>query len=238
MSHSRSSRAHTSRALLLGRVAYGDADLVVTLLTESVGRVSALARGARRSTKRFGGSLEPMHTLRVAFDDRPHGELATLREAVLDEPRGRLTADLESLEAAGKALSWVRRAAPPRTPEPAAWNALVEFLDRLDRDPGKQQERLVEFGLHLLDAFGWGLELSQCVRCGKPCPPERTALVSPERGGLVCRSCGGGPLRLPSSVREALQCAAAGQGDSLLPEHLPLTLELVERALSAHMGFE
>lgn len=233
-----SSRAHTSHALLLARVAYGETDLVVTLFTESHGRVSALARGARRSTKRFGGALEPMHTLRVAFEDRPQGELATLREAALERPRPRLIQDLDSLEAAGKALLWLRKAAPPRTAEPAAWAAVVDFLDRLDESPGRPSERLVEFGMHLLDAFGWGLELTRCVRCGKPCPPERTALVNPERGGLVCRDCGGGPIRLPSGLRAALREAAAGRGDALPAEQLSTALEVVERALAAHMGFE
>lgn len=222
----------------MARVAYGESDLVVTLLTEDIGRVSALARGARRSSKRFGGALEPMHTLRVSLDERPRAELAVLREAALDQPRSGLTRDLESLQAAGKALSWLRRAAPPRTPEPEAWSATLRFLDLLDRDPGRQQERLVTFGMQLLEAFGWGLDLSRCVRCGKVCPPEQTALVSPERGGLVCRSCGGGPLRLTSDLRRSLLLAALGQDDTVPAEDLPRALELVERALTAHMGFD
>ncbi|NLE85469.1 MAG: DNA repair protein RecO [Myxococcales bacterium] len=238
MSAAHSSRAHSCRALLLGRVAYGESDLVVTLLTEPLGRVSALARGARRSSKRFAGALEPMHTLRVSLDERPRADLAVLREAALDRPRSKLVADLESLQAAGKALSWLRRATPPRTPEPEAWDAALRFLDLLDRDPGRQQERLVTFGMQLLEAFGWGLDLGRCVRCGKVCPPEQTALVNPERGGLVCRSCGGGPLRLESGLRHALLLAAQGHEDTIPGADLPRALELVERALSAHMGFD
>ena len=46
-------------SLLLGRSNYRDADLILTLFSQELGRVSALARGARKSTKRFSGSLEP-----------------------------------------------------------------------------------------------------------------------------------------------------------------------------------
>ena len=42
---------HT-RALLLKQVDTGESDRVVTLLTEDLGKVSAIARGARRSRKR------------------------------------------------------------------------------------------------------------------------------------------------------------------------------------------
>ena len=108
----------TTRALVLKRVAYGESDLVVTLLTEELGRVSALARGARASQKRFGGSLEPMHTLRVRLDDRPRAELSVLRESSIDVPRTRLAIDLDKMQAAGRALGWVRRAAPPRSGGP------------------------------------------------------------------------------------------------------------------------
>ncbi|HEY5376881.1 MAG TPA: recombination protein O N-terminal domain-containing protein, partial [Polyangiaceae bacterium] len=75
------SPARVALALLLRRVEYGESDLVVTLLTDSIGRVSALARGARKSVKRFGGVIEPMHTLRISYDDRAGAELVVLREA-------------------------------------------------------------------------------------------------------------------------------------------------------------
>ena len=88
--------------MLLGRVAYGESDLVVTLLTEPLGRVSALARGARRSSKRFAGALEPMHTLRVSLDERPRADLAVLYTA---DPRDALVGNARRL-CPGRTVSW------------------------------------------------------------------------------------------------------------------------------------
>ena len=45
--------------------------MIVTLFTEELGKIAALARGARKSSRRFAGALEPMHTLRVTLDERP-----------------------------------------------------------------------------------------------------------------------------------------------------------------------
>jgi DNA repair protein RecO (recombination protein O) len=232
-------RTYATCALLVRRVGYGEADLIVTLFTEQLGRVSALARGARKSQRRFSGALEPMHTLRVRFDKRAGVELGTLTEANIERVRGRLTADLDRLDAAGRALGWLRRAAPPERPEPEAWAAIIELLDRLDSDAARDPRReLAAHGLAQLAAFGWGIDLVRCVGCGTACAPERTALVDPARGGLVCRSCGGARLKLSGAQRERLARAAGGDAAALERADLAVALEIVEAGLQAHMGFD
>jgi DNA repair protein RecO (recombination protein O) len=230
--------AHTTRALLLKRVEYGDADLVLTLFTEKLGRVSALARSARRSQRRFGGSLEPLHTLEVRLEDRPKNELSLLREARIVTARSALTTSLERMKAAGRALGWVRSAAPAHTPEPELFAALEALLDELASPDAVEANRaLGASGLHLLSALGWGLDLERCVRCGKPCPPDITALVDPARGGLVCRSCGGARIRLDPKARVRLgRAAASGDPRALEPPDAELALALVEHVLAAHAG--
>ena len=42
-------------AVIVRAVDYGEADRVVTLLTRARGKVSAIARGARKSRRRFAG---------------------------------------------------------------------------------------------------------------------------------------------------------------------------------------
>ncbi len=233
-----SSPARVAQALLLRRVEYGESDLVVTLLTDTIGRVSALARGARKSVKRFGGVIEPMHTLRIAYDDRSGAELVVLREAKLERARPFLVTSLERMQAAGIALNWVRKAAPPRTPEPQVWEAMSDLLDRLgdSQDTGSAQARLAATGLRLLAAFGWGIDFERCVSCGKAPGAVQAAAVDAARGGLICRACGGARRRL--SARERSMLARAASGGELDDEHAALALELVEQALKTHGGIE
>lgn len=233
-------RTHTTRALVVRRVDYGDSDLVLTLFTESLGKVSALARGARKGQRRFGGVLEPLHTLSMRLDERATSELMALRESKIETPRTRLLTSLEQMEAAGRALGWVRRAAPPRTPEPEVWRALVALLARLDAldAAGSARTELAQTGLALLAAFGWGLDLERCVSCGKPCPEGNSGQVDVARGGLVCRSCGGAAFRIASAPRLRMIRAAAGEPGALQQSDLDVALDLVERGFRAHLGFD
>jgi DNA repair protein RecO (recombination protein O) len=233
-----SSPARVAHALLLRRVEYGESDLVVTLLTDTIGRVSALARGARKSVKRFGGVIEPMHTLRIAYDDRSGAELVVLREAKLARARPFLVTSLERMQAAGQALNWVRKAAPPRTPEPEVWAAMDSLLDHLGdpEDLVSPRARLAGAGLQLLSAFGWGIDFERCVSCGKAPAEGQAAAVDAARGGLICRNCGGARRRLSGNDRIALQRAVTGA--TLSDESAAVALELVEQALKTHGGIE
>jgi DNA repair protein RecO (recombination protein O) len=227
-----------SEALVVRAVEVGESDVVVTLVTERAGKLAAVARGARKGSRRIGGALEAMHTVGVLVEDRG-GDLATLKEARIVRLRASLTGSLEALEAAGVALRWARHLFPPRTPEPQGWRVLVDLLDALD-SPGDvaPTTALAHAGLAMLAAVGYALDLERCVACGRLCPAGRPACVDPARGGLVCRACGGAATLLSPEVREAaraLSLAATATADA---QSARLVLGVVDRAMAAHAGFE
>ena len=236
----RTARAHVTQALLLRRVDLGEADLVLHFLTETTGRIAAVARAARKSQKRFGGALEPFHTLRVQLEERHGSELMTLGEAAIATARSRVVSNLDRMQAAGRVLAWVRRATPPHVREAAIWSSIVSFLDVLESGGTDLciDTEVAKTGLQLLTACGWGLELEQCVVCAKRCDSDRTAFVDAARGGLVCRACGGTGTRLGGAQRARFRAATSGAAQSLRQADTALALSVVEAALRAHLGFE
>jgi DNA repair protein RecO (recombination protein O) len=217
---------------------------VVTLFTEELGKVAAMARGARKSKRRFAAALEPMHTVRVTLDERPGAELFGLREAVVEVPRTRILADLDRMNAAGQALRWARGGSPNRTREVEVWGELAALLDRLDdpTDPLPPSTHLAASGLRLLRHFGYGLELDACVRCGRACDVARSAFIDPGAGGLVCQACGGGHSPhhqlVDAATRQRLSAAAAGRDAALVPDDTTVARRLVDEALAGHAGVD
>ncbi|HEX2735194.1 MAG TPA: DNA repair protein RecO [Polyangiaceae bacterium] len=221
-------------ALLLRKVAFRDSDAMLTLFTPEHGKISALARGAARSQRRFGGALEPIHTLRVDLVTRRH-EHFELGACQLLRTRLGLTQSLERVEAAGKALGWIRQAAMDRSPEPLVWQLILQLLDRLDAAEAIDcQHALAALGLGLLTAWGWGLELDQCVRCGRVCPEQRAAYVDVAAGGVICSQCGGARTLLDGALRTRLAQTARGETSALLTGDAGEALRLFEATLAAH----
>ncbi|HEY8088136.1 MAG TPA: DNA repair protein RecO [Polyangiaceae bacterium] len=226
-----------SEALVVRTVDVGEADVIATLVTEQVGKVSAIVRGARKGSKRVGGALEPVHTIAVLLEDRG-AELTTLKESRIVKTRAGVVSRLESLDAAGIALRWVRHLFPPRTPEPEGWRVLVELLDVLDEPGSEPRSELARAGLALLSAVGYALDLERCVACGRECPTGKAACVDPGRGGLVCRACGGASSVLLPDTRAAARALASGVSREVTASQAESLLAIVDRGMAAHAGFE
>lgn len=234
-------------ALVVRAVNVGESDVIATLITEQVGKVSAIARGARKGSGRLGGAIEALHTIAVLLEDKG-AELTVLKEARIVRARPQIATNLEAFEAAGVALRWARHSFPPRTREPQGWHVLVELLDALEGGVADCRIELARAGLAMLAAVGYAIELERCVVCGRKCPTARAACVDPARGGLVCRSCGGASTVLSPQTRLAAQNLMArprtesdlpaAQGPPVTRTQAEAILALVDRAMGAHAGFE
>jgi DNA repair protein RecO (recombination protein O) len=213
-------------------VPVGDADLMVTFVTRERGTISASAGSARRASTKLG-ALEPMHTLRVEIDLVAGREVGRLREARIETPRLALCADEGRLHAASELLRAARTVIPPLSPEPDAFDEIERGLDELSRakSVGVALARALA---NVLVALGVGITLDGCVSCGTPCPPDSAAFVDPARGGLVCQSCGGGPLLLKGATRQRLAAALGGTLDSLSGDDEATLLRIVRRAAEEH----
>ena len=193
---------------------YGDADAVVTLLTEREGVVPALARRARSASPKRSMILEPFHTLTVEIA-AGGGELSALRSSVLDVARVTLLADARRMEVAGLATRWTRTLSPPRAPEPEVFAALELLLDRLAAGE-PDTPALAVFGLTLLEALGYALELGSCARCNRSRPTGRSAYVASAQGGVVCEACRALVHVDDEPFAGAMLDAVAGDHDALM----------------------
>ena len=195
-------------AIVLRAVNYGEADRIVTLFGRDTGRLSALARGARKSQRRFAGGLSLCALGSAAVRERPGAELATLERFDATASHAALGSDVARMAHAAYAAELVGKLCAPRQVEPAVFDWLAEFLRLLDGD-GASAERLRVFEIGLLSGLGFGPMLDTCAACGGERFAGRAASEvafrwDPERGGAVCVSCARGGRPIQTAVREAL----------------------------------
>jgi DNA repair protein RecO (recombination protein O) len=193
----------TTDALLLRAVDYRDADRIVTLFTRDLGKLSAIARSAKSSRRRFAGALEPYCVIRVELE-LGNAELARLLRAEVVSVFPGILAELDRMEAAGAALALLRDAHPARVPDAALFLAAVQYLTLLDHEADPARAGLLAFALRALALSGISPRLSACGRSGEPVPPGKPAYFDPALGAVVSRRFGGGPFLLGAGARESM----------------------------------
>jgi DNA repair protein RecO (recombination protein O) len=190
-------------AIVLRRVAYGEADLVVTLLGRETGCVSALARGARKSSRRFAGGLGMGMAGEARLRERPGADLLAFESFDARGDRPGLAGDVAKMAHTAYVLELCHRLCPPRQPEKIVFAWLDEFLARLDAGAATA-ERLRVFELGLLRTLGMGPSLDRCAVCGRQDFGDADVCFVAEAGGVVCLDCGRGAGRMGPGARQAL----------------------------------
>src|SRR5437870_1821472 len=90
-----------------------ESDLLVVLYTSTHGRLAAVARGARKSQRRFAGALQLLVLGRYELGRRPRGDLWALESADVVREWTQLTADVVSVAHASFVAELVGALLPP-----------------------------------------------------------------------------------------------------------------------------
>jgi len=176
-------------AIILSVRDYGEADRLVTFLTPVRGRLTGIAKHARRSKKRFAHCLEPLSRVTLFLSDRAKGELEFLEKGESVRSFPSLRRDLARLGAGALLAELAGEMASPPEATADLFAALETALTLLE-EGAPPDSLLPGFLLHLVKLGGYGLSLDRCQKCGlEPQPP---LVVNLPRGGVLCGACGRG----------------------------------------------
>jgi DNA repair protein RecO (recombination protein O) len=180
----------------LKNVDFGESDRIITLYSPNKGRFSAIAKGAKRSQKRFVNKLEEFSLLDISYRPAKHNRLHFLSEAVLKEAFLSLRTNWQRYYAAMLASELVLRFTREHDPDSRIFSLLHWLLESLHHGTSPLPI-VVFFHLHLLSACGYRPRLEYCATCS--CSPDKNKGLSftlqPGNGTLLCARCNGNPGR-------------------------------------------
>ncbi len=176
--------SYQTKAIVIGRTNFGEADRVVRFLTPDHGKVAAVAKGVRRIKSRSGGHLELFGEVNLMLISGRN--LDTITSARLIWYPHQLVGAYDRLGLAFAIARAVDRLVEPGHPAPVIYGVVREALTALD-DGAKDVLVELWFKLRLLDTLGYRPDLSGCIACGRSGENENYAF-SAERGGIVCSS--------------------------------------------------
>jgi DNA repair protein RecO (recombination protein O) len=207
------------QAIVLRRLDYSETSQVLVLFTRDHGKVRAIAKGIKRSTKRrFATGIDLLEVGQVSLSTRtarPQA-LGPLTEWKPLRPLSGLREKLPRLYAAQYAAEVTAGLTEDWDPYPQVYDALLALLESLC-DLDDPLPAVVAFVRGLLTEVGSVPQFDHCAGCGASSAssrPANTWYFSSHQGGLLCRDCEPAYVekrQVPPAVLQALgNPAAAG----------------------------
>jgi DNA repair protein RecO (recombination protein O) len=217
------SAAEKASAIVLRVIDFSETSAVVTLFTREFGKISGMAKGARRPKGPFEHALDLLAQCRIVFLRKSSGALDLLTEAKLERwfrPRGH---DLASLYAGYYVAELLLELTHEYDPHPELYDAAVLALVELSAG-GPAAPLVLRFELAALRLLGHLPSFDVCAECGGHVPKTGRISFGLLAGGVLCERCRLGKRKLVSvsaAVVDALAQFAQGNGEAWRSLEIP-----------------
>jgi DNA repair protein RecO (recombination protein O) len=223
---------YREQGVVLRSIRLGEADRIVSFVTEGRGKVRAVAKGVRKTKSRFGARLEPtVHVSLLLYEGREL-DIVTQAEAI-DHFRA-VREDLDRLTRATQMLEAVDQVAQERQANVPLYQMLVGALRAL----AAHDAPLIvpAFFWKLLSLEGAHPQLEACATCGAT---DDLVMFDLGQGGVLCRTCGRGATAVsPDSLALIRRILGGGLGPALNEPASAVTnsvADLATRSLEQHL---
>lgn len=220
----------TSRAIVLSRENFGEADCYIEFLTEDWGIVTTLAKSARKSRRRYIGGLDIFCHDEISVRGDPHGTPYLDELKVLNTFLG-LREEVDRVFAAGRLTQWVQKLVGAATPVPEIYRLTGQVLALLERETSAERITVLEvlFKLKLISHLGLKPRVESCAQQTE-CT-AREFFLDLGSGTLICPRCAEGKPLLRQNLLNAEErnfLALADQVRLSAWEHVRLPIQTAQ----------
>jgi DNA repair protein RecO (recombination protein O) len=181
--------AQRTLALVIRTVEVFETSLVATLFTRELGKVSVLAKGARRLKSPFQGGLDLLGVSDIVLFPKASEALDLLVESTPVERFASLRRDLADLYAGYYIAELLNELTDLHDPHPRLFDAARITLRHLG-EPDLRSRRVLRFELACLRELGLMPALEGCAHCGAAVDVLREVVwFGLASGGVLCEAC-------------------------------------------------
>jgi DNA repair protein RecO (recombination protein O) len=233
-------------AILLRRIDYGDFDVIITFFTLNKGKLSLIAKAAKKSTRRFAGILELFSVLDLVVGTGRGKGLPLLQEAVLIKPFDGIRADFKKTAYASYWAELIYSWLEENFKQDALYYLFEHALSQLDSGKTAEAALNILFQMRLLALSGHCPNLTACSLCRAGLENIRQAnfVFDIQRGGILCGNCGSRAASQMSlakgTIKQLLWIAGGNIAKAtrmkFSPQALKESTQFLEEFVSYHLG--
>ena len=172
------SQSNNDNCFLLHQRSYGETSIIADVFTQKSGKISFIAKGAKKPKSKFFGYLVPFQKLKITYSGR--SELKTLTSIDRD-----LASNSNTFSKVSYSLLYINELLMKLLPKDAKHEELFvlydEFLKKIKKNKNLEIS-LRHFELDLLDMLGYGFDYDSEIDSNEPIEAELSYVFVSERG--------------------------------------------------------
>jgi DNA repair protein RecO (recombination protein O) len=176
------------RGFVLKTFPFKESSLIVSALTDRLGKIKLMVKGVRRPKSRICGAMEPFNLDEIIFHKREFKEMYNLSDAVIIDHFEKIRKNPRKVNAALVLCEFYDRTLPAEEMDGRSFTLLLGFLKKLRvAEESAIRSLVVSYLLRALASAGVMPHLDDCVRChGAVGGENRKVDFSVASGGVVC----------------------------------------------------
>ncbi|OPY69892.1 MAG: DNA repair protein RecO [Syntrophorhabdaceae bacterium PtaU1.Bin034] len=179
---------HKDEAIVLSARVFGESDKILRFFTLSSGKLSGIAKGGKKSQKRFMNTLELFNHINIEYFEKFGKGLVRIDNADLIEANNGIESSFKKMCVAAFFTEFVDRLTKEKERNEPLFRFLKSSLNRVKSVEFTCSDVLY-YQLQMLDHLGYMPNFKTCVQCGKDLAEHEKVSFSNERGGTVCPVC-------------------------------------------------
>lgn len=231
---------HISAVIILRTWEFGETDLLVSFFASDRGRLKGVAKGARKSRKRFANCLDLFSLVNLEFRPSERVDLHFLNSGRLVHAFPGLRSDFLSLSMASYMVELTEILFPLGVADKEMFELLKNSFLALSNGNDADEQRVL-FEAKAMALGGYGINLDSCCKCGRPYQGEGRAVFKLSKGGIACLRCDKESSRSPGMGPETLRLLKTIQSRPWKGlEGLHLSTRIIEEmapVLKSHIGW-
>jgi DNA repair protein RecO (recombination protein O) len=177
-----------SEGIVLRTRDLGESDRIITIFSSLYGTLKGIAKGARKSSKRFVNSLNIFSLVDVQFRERRSSDLVWLDSCELIDGYPGIRSDYSLLLKASFMVEMTEILFPLNVQSVEMFQLLKYALGSVSNKQNPE-ETLIFFQTQAMNIGGFGINVCRCNFCGRAYEGKGRALFHPPSGSIVCMAC-------------------------------------------------
>jgi len=177
-----------TEAIVLSKLDYSDSSKIVSLYSESFGKISGIVKGARNKNSKIGMVVDPLNVIQMVLYNKEQRDVQLISSAELISYFQNIRNNFESIKYGYAVLELLKNLTVENEANERLYKGSKKILQLMDKSGETPEILFLKYFLFILQEAGFEIQMEHCSVCNNKIDKTKVNGFSFEHG-MLCHSC-------------------------------------------------